>query len=232
MSGKPTSWLTREIRQLMHTRDYHLRRFKNTKLDTHWASYKNLRNTVNNKIRTAKANHIKNVFRESYESSDKPNDFWKQIKKCYDSYGPSKSFTINGTNVSDPRSIANAFCTFLTKVGSSLMNCSLSMASAVKDQPATQLRKLPTTFVNTWTKEKLQVPSSWICARRSIVSTTVAYSVNFHIMVLLIGRLNGSAAICSTRVKSLSSMEFCQTGSTSHAVFYKARFWDHCSLLS
>lgn len=123
--GKPSPWLTREIRQLMHTRDYQLRRFKQTSLDAHWDNYKKLRNTVTKKIRAAKANHIRNVFKKS---TDKPSDFWKQIKNCYPTKGtcaPSKFFKINGENVSNPKCISNAFCSFFTKVGSKLMNCKI-----------------------------------------------------------------------------------------------------------
>ena len=50
------------------------------------------------------------------------------------------------------------------------------------------------------------------------------YGFRRYSMVFLVGRLNGSAAICSTGVKSLSTTEFCQTGSTSHTVFHKTRF--------
>ena len=94
---KASPWLTREIRQLMNSRDFHLRKFNQTKLDTHWVQYKNLRNTVTKKIRTAKANHVRNVLRET---ADNPTDFWKQIKKCYpskNSVSPSKTFRINGS---------------------------------------------------------------------------------------------------------------------------------------
>ena len=63
--GIASPWLTREIRQLMNSRDFHLRKFNQTKLDTHWVQYKNLRNTVTKKIRTAKANHVRNVLRET-----------------------------------------------------------------------------------------------------------------------------------------------------------------------
>ena len=119
--GKPSPWLTQEIRQLQDARDYHLKQHKRTNSEVHWNHYKRLRNTINNKIRSAKANHVRAVFRES---RNQPKDFWNEIKKCYptkDTTGIQKSFKIDGKLVSDKTSIATAFCTFFAKVGSSLM---------------------------------------------------------------------------------------------------------------
>ena len=109
----------------MNTRDYHLRQFKCTNSHIHWDHYKRLRNSVTNKIRSAKANHIRSVFRES---QNQPNDFWRQIKKCYPTKNTDrlqKSFKIDGVLTSDPTSITNAFCSFFAKVGSSLMTSSV-----------------------------------------------------------------------------------------------------------
>ncbi|XP_057308103.1 uncharacterized protein LOC130645960 [Hydractinia symbiolongicarpus] len=95
--GKSNPWITREIRNLMNTRDYHHRRFKRSNSTGDWESYKSYRNSVTNRIRVAKANHVRAVLKES---SANPRDFWKQIKSCYptkDSSSPSKTFVINGT---------------------------------------------------------------------------------------------------------------------------------------
>ena len=119
--GKPSPWLTREIRELQDTREYHRREHERTDLEYHWNQYKRLRNSINNKLRSAKANYVRSVFRETM---NQPKDFWKQIKKCYptkDTGSTQKSFKINGKLTSDTTSIANAFCTFFSKVGSSLM---------------------------------------------------------------------------------------------------------------
>lgn len=122
--GKENPWLTREIKRLMHTRDFFLRRFKKTNAERDWSNYKRLRNIVTNQIRTAKANNVRKVLRET---SNHPRDFWKHIKKCYPSKGSScssKTFNINDTLVFDKKIIANAFCSFFTRVGSSLMKSS------------------------------------------------------------------------------------------------------------
>ena len=74
--GKESSWLTQEIKNLMHTRDWHLRRFKCTKSKTDWDNYKRYRNTINNKTRIAKANNIQNSLRDS---KDTPSTFWSHI---------------------------------------------------------------------------------------------------------------------------------------------------------
>ena len=121
MRGNSNPWLTHEIRQLMNTRDYHKRKFKQTDSEIHWESYQRLRNKVNNKLRTAKANHVRKTMRES---ADNANAFWKQIKNCYptkDSCSPAKSFKVDGKYTSDKSLIANAFCKFFTNVGSSLL---------------------------------------------------------------------------------------------------------------
>lgn len=100
---------------------HHLRKFKNTNNEQDWSNYKRLRNIVTNRIRTAKANNVRKVLRES---SNKPRDFWNQIKKCYPSKSSSsnsKTFNIKDTLVTNKRTIANAFCSFFTQVGSSLM---------------------------------------------------------------------------------------------------------------
>jgi hypothetical protein len=119
--GKQSPWLTRDIKTLMNSRDYHLRNFKRTNLEVEWSSYKRLRNRVTNLIRTAKANHVRKTFRENVH---KPRDFWKQIKKCYptkESSQTSKSFNIENIVTTDKQSIANTFCSFFTMVGSSLV---------------------------------------------------------------------------------------------------------------
>ena len=119
--GKPSPWFTQEIRQLQDARDYHQKQHEHTNSELHWNHYKRLRNSVNNKIRSAKANHVRAVFRET---QNQPKDFWNQIRKCYptkDTGSLQKSFKIDGKLTSDTTSIANAFCKFFAKVGSSLM---------------------------------------------------------------------------------------------------------------
>ena len=120
--GNSNPWLTQDIRQLMNTRDYHDRKYKQTKSDVHWEAYQRLRNKVNNKIRTAKANHVRSALRES---ADCANTFWKQIKNCYptkDSCKPAKTFKVDGKYTSDKMTIANAFCSFFTTVGLNLLS--------------------------------------------------------------------------------------------------------------
>jgi hypothetical protein len=122
--GKDCPWLTREIKQLINSRDYYLKRFKKSNNDSDWNNYKNLRNSVTSKIRIGKANSVRRVLKET---SDKPNSFWKSIKKCYptnDTTSASKTFIINDTAVFNKGTIANAFCSFFSKVGSSLMKSS------------------------------------------------------------------------------------------------------------
>ena len=92
--GNSNPWLTQDIRQLMNTRDYHDRKYKQTKSNVHWEAYQRLRNKVN-KIRTAKANHVRSALRES---ADCANTSWKKIKNCYPTRGGSSGWykTLSG----------------------------------------------------------------------------------------------------------------------------------------
>ena len=106
----------------MYSRDYHLRCFKRTESNDDWVNYKCLCNSVNNKVRVEKANHIRNTL---HDSSDTPSTYWSHIKKCYqtkNTKGPSKTaINIIGTPVTSKSKIENSFYNFFTTVGSSQM---------------------------------------------------------------------------------------------------------------
>ena len=80
--GCSCTWLTEEIKQKMHKRDYHLRKARQSCSEREWSAYKRLRNAVMKEIRQSKANSCRMMFRDNIE---KPKDFWKQIKQSYPS---------------------------------------------------------------------------------------------------------------------------------------------------
>ena len=76
--GKPTPWLTIDIKVAINDRGHYLKvaRRANSKAD--WKLYRKSRNYVTYAIRKSKANCCKNLLTET---SHKPKDFGKNIKK-------------------------------------------------------------------------------------------------------------------------------------------------------
>ena len=118
--GKDNLWFTKEIKQKMLTRDFHLKRAKHTQCEQEWSRYKSLKNQVNNMIKHAKANYCRSLFKENMTN---PKCFWKQIKKCYPSKSDSsisKVFKENGKLLTDKKEIAERFCSYFCGIGSEI----------------------------------------------------------------------------------------------------------------
>ena len=104
----------------MHERDYHLRKARQSGSEREWSTHKRLRNAVTKEIRQSKANSCRKMFQDNTE---KPKDFWKQIKLSYPSNkkSPTSSvFRVECELVSGKKTISNGFCSFFTNIGSSL----------------------------------------------------------------------------------------------------------------
>ena len=118
--GLDCAWLTKEIKDKMNERNYHLWKARETGNEQEWSAYKRLRNEITNLIRRNKANHCRRMLRDNI---DRPKDFWKQVKKCYPSQSKNATcnlFNIDGNRVSDKAKIANKSCSFFATIGSSL----------------------------------------------------------------------------------------------------------------
>ena len=78
--GKSAPWLTTDIKVAINDKDHYLKvaRRANDKAD--WQLYRKSRNYVAYAIRKSKANYCKNLLTET---SHKPKDFWKNIKKFF-----------------------------------------------------------------------------------------------------------------------------------------------------
>ena len=75
MRGKPTPWLSLEIKNAMNKRDFYLKRATNDEVD--WLLYRKIRNKVTYSIRQSKARYCRNFL---HETANQPKDFWKNIK--------------------------------------------------------------------------------------------------------------------------------------------------------
>ena len=80
MKGKPSPWLTSELKKKMNKRDKCLRKCRNTKPEINISSYKRKRNEVNIALRKAKSAYFKNLLNENKKL---PREFWKTLKKIY-----------------------------------------------------------------------------------------------------------------------------------------------------
>ena len=118
VKGKPSPWLIPEVKRTMNERDSKLRKAQKSKDESNCSQYRRLRNFVTNLVNRAKRSFFKNQL---IESKKNPNKFWKQVFPVKHSTNiSSKSFNVNGENISDKKSVANEFCTFFTNIASKL----------------------------------------------------------------------------------------------------------------
>ena len=136
--GRDCLWLTRDLKQIIHKRDYQLGRAKQTNKSEDWSNYCRLRNRTTYAMRKAKANLERSIF---LENDLNPKDFWRQVRKCYparEEKSTSKIFNIANKPVSKKQKIANAFCRYFTSVtsliASSASNITNSTLSDLSDK--------------------------------------------------------------------------------------------------
>ena len=129
--GKPSPWLTLEIKNAMNERDYYLKTARRTNAESDWLSYRRARNFVTHAIRQSKAHYCRNLL---HETSHQPGDFWKNIKKFYPIKQKSTELPsmmkIHGERTYDKTTIANSFCNFFSTVGSKLQNQVLPLCNS------------------------------------------------------------------------------------------------------
>ena len=53
IKGIPAPWMTSELSQMMHNRDYHLARAVKSKSEYHWSMYRSLRSKVNKMVKSS-----------------------------------------------------------------------------------------------------------------------------------------------------------------------------------
>jgi hypothetical protein len=114
--GKPSPWLTSEIKMAMNTRDRILRKYRKTKSNADFQAYKSLRNRVNSLVKNAKSQYHKSLLEQNANDPDK---FWETIKQIY----PNKPlnsmpavFNDGTKSVTDLKEISNLFSAFFHDV--------------------------------------------------------------------------------------------------------------------
>ena len=71
-------WITPELTDLMHERDYHQKQAHKTNLEYHWQQFRELRNLVNNQIKLAKSKY----YQDSVNANkNNPSNLWKTLNE-------------------------------------------------------------------------------------------------------------------------------------------------------
>ena len=119
--GKDAPWMNKDIKSKIRERDYLLKQARRTGTELVWSNYKRMRNEVTKLIRSAKANHCRDSFRNHI---DNPKSFWNQLKRAFPMKNKDQSIAslkVDNNVTTDKKEIANQFCSFFTKVGLSLI---------------------------------------------------------------------------------------------------------------
>ena len=102
--SRPCPFVTREIKDLMKTRDQLHRRYLQTRDDLDWSSLKNSRNAVKRMLKNSEINYY---MEEVQRHRNNPGSLWKIINQAIPSQGQDKlSYT------KDPKTVANEFNQF------------------------------------------------------------------------------------------------------------------------
>ena len=80
IKGKPSPWLTADIKKLMNDRDKPLRKYRRVKSRALKERFKLKRNLVNAVVRTAKSNYTKSLLEENANNA---SSFWKTLKRIF-----------------------------------------------------------------------------------------------------------------------------------------------------
>ena len=137
IKGKPCPWLTEKLKSEMNFRDKLLRKARKTEQSTDWKSYKCQKNKVTNLIKKAKSEYHQNLLNEN---TNKPEQFWKCIKKLFpvkpNTNSTCDKFVINGEMSSDKKLIVDGFCNFFQTVASKLKTNSIKLKDFVWHRPS------------------------------------------------------------------------------------------------
>ena len=116
VKGIGIPWMTVEISQTMHNRDYHLKKANKTQSKIHWSAYCKLRCLVNKQIREGKSSYYENLIKENNKN---PSGLWKTLNEITSRSKPSSapsSIISNGIEHKDTKSIASLFNNFFTNI--------------------------------------------------------------------------------------------------------------------
>ena len=110
--GKPSPWLTDELKKAMNIRDMLLRKSRKTKSASDISAYKKKRSELNSLLNKSKQAYYRDLLNETSNNLD---SFWNVIKKLYPNNRTKPSppmFQIGSAITSDPLTISNGFCSY------------------------------------------------------------------------------------------------------------------------
>ena len=106
----------------MRNRDYHEKRAIKHASQTHWESFKKLRNEVNIQIRNAKSKFFHDKINDCSRSND-PKEAWTLINTLLGKNNKPNNLSelsVNDNLVSDPKSMAEALNDYFVNIGPTL----------------------------------------------------------------------------------------------------------------
>ena len=115
-------WITPRIKDLMRNRDYHKKRAIKYASQTHWESFKKLRNEVNIQMRNAKSKFFHDKINDCSRSND-PKEVWTLINTLLGKNNKPNNLSelsVNNNLVSDPKSMAEALNDYFVNIGPTL----------------------------------------------------------------------------------------------------------------
>ena len=132
VKGKPSPWLTKNVKRHMNIRDQLNRKAQKSGNRVDWQNFRRKRNFVINEIKRAKRSYFQNQLKENYNKSDK---LWDTIKKVFPIKktvtSSTKSFKVDDKIISDKPSIAQGFCNYYSTVASKLKQISFPLVNFV-----------------------------------------------------------------------------------------------------
>ena len=148
--GYSVPWLTSDLKQLIHERDYHHKKALSTNKELHWSNYKRLRNTINTRMRKEKSNYYANQLAEEKDSKE----MWRTLHKIV----PKKTKTVPPSGDGLTASCLNGFFTSVADTLCSHFDCStLPKVLTPKVNHDFVLEEVSSSFVR---KELLQMKST------------------------------------------------------------------------
>ena len=119
IKGIPAPWMTSELSQLMHDRDYHHTKAVKSNSKHHWSKYRKLRQAVNKRVKECKASYYKDLIEKSSRNS---GESWRTLNgiTCRKDISQPSFIQSNGIRVTDPKSIACLLNEHFITVGSNL----------------------------------------------------------------------------------------------------------------
>ena len=120
--SKNSPWITADLKERMHNRDtLKIKAIKSN--DPHdWANFKRMRNKVNTEIKAAKELFYNNKFTET---NGDPRKTWQIIHDLTSRKAANLSIreiNLNGTSISEPSDLSNAFNDHFSSIGPKLAN--------------------------------------------------------------------------------------------------------------